>query len=431
MRKLALVLVMVACVEKGPTEPADPGYVKQNLLSAAPTPKRPLGAELGGKVVYLGADIDKESVKPGEKLTIVHYWKVNAPIGSDYRIFTHIDGATGKDWLNVDATKMRASYGPDQWKAGDLVRDEQTVTLKSDWSSPYAAIYIGMYKKGSSRDSDRLAVLGGPSDGKNRLLVARIQIGKALVQSPAGYVIRRAAGPITLDGKADEVDWSKAQSTGAFKDAEGGTPVGAETLGRLLWDDQNLYAFIDVRDPDVFSSYTKDDDSIWKEDVVELFIDANGDRHGYVELQVNPNNAHFDSWFEKTRVEGGDVTFSSGMKSAITVDGTKDNRGDEDQGWHAEIAIPLAAIKGKDGSMAVMLPPKAGQVWKLNLVRVEKGKDKPLTASSWAQISISDFHAIDRLLSVTFGDENGQTKPAAPAAPAPATAAPSAKSGAK
>ena len=63
----------------------------------------------------------------------------------------------------------------------------------------------------------------------------------------------------------------------------------------MTWDEQNLYVFVQADDPDVSSKYTKNDDEIWKNDVIEIFIDADSNRHGYVELQVNPNNATFDT----------------------------------------------------------------------------------------------------------------------------------------
>ena len=45
-----------------------------------------------------------------------------------------------------------------------------------------------------------------------------------------------------------------------------------------------------------------------------------------------------------------------------------------------EIAIPLAAVKGKDDAMAVTIPPKPGDAWKLNVVRVDKPRDDPVVA---------------------------------------------------
>src|SRR5262245_11946886 len=120
MRRLAVVWVVLstACVEKEPK--IDQAYVQKNLLSAAPTPKYAVNADFGGKIVYLGADIDKDSVKPGDKFQVVHYWKVIEAPGSEWRAFTHVDGAVGKDWMNVDATDMRRNHGPDKWKAGEI-----------------------------------------------------------------------------------------------------------------------------------------------------------------------------------------------------------------------------------------------------------------------------------------------------------------------
>src|SRR5688572_8150521 len=138
MRRVALVLagiVVAGCVEKGPE--SDPNFVKANLLTAA-TPKLAVNADLGGKVVYLGADVDKPSLRPGDTMTIIHYWKVVEPPGSEWRIFSHVDGATKRDWMNIDGSKMREHYGPAKWQPGDLIRDEQRVQLRKDWGSPFA-----------------------------------------------------------------------------------------------------------------------------------------------------------------------------------------------------------------------------------------------------------------------------------------------------
>jgi hypothetical protein len=435
-RSVALVFVVAVVALAGckdrpvPGSKKDPEYAQKNLLSAPPVPKAVVNGDFGGKIVYLGNDVEKTTLRPGEKFTIVHYWKVVQPPGDDYAIFTHVRGQ-GSEWMNVDLTKMRTSYPLGDWKAGDLIRDEQTITLKNDWKSSVATINIGVYKRGGHTENDRLPIVSGPDDGHRGIVAARFTVGAgapAAANAPAaadgpGYLVRRASQPITIDGKADEPAWATAVSTGPFKDAEGSPPV-PPTSARMLWDDKNLYVFIDVTDTDVYSEYKRPDDPLWKEDTVELFIDADKNGHGYVELQVNPNNAQFDSWFQTTRAQPGDEKWTSGIVSAVVVDGTADNRSDTDKGWHAEIAIPLEAVKGKDAAMAVTIPPKLGDSWKLNLVRVEKPKDaKQIIASAWAQISMADFHAVDKLLTVTFADDKGGL---AAAAPAPAPAAPAA-----
>jgi len=403
-------VALVACVEReGPDTPkADDGFIKDNLLSAAPSPKHVVNADLGGKVTYLGADVDKDSAVIGDKIKVIHYWKVIEPPGAEWRLFTHVNGAKG-DWINVDDTRMRKGYGPDKWKAGDIIRDEQVFPILPTWKSADATIYVGMFRKGGQTEKDRMTIRSGPSDQKGRVKVATIPIG-AVAGKPAPavgdakpFAVQRAKGPIKLDGKASELDWAKAAVAGPFVDAEGGAPAGGSASARLLWDAEYLYAYVEVADKDVASSFKKTDDPLWKEDAVELFIDADGNGKGYVELQVSPRGTLFDAWFPTVRPES-DVAWSSGMKAKVVVDGTLDARDDQDKGWAVELAIPLAAVKGKDAEMKVTLPPKPGDRWKLNLVRVEKPKDAGVTASSWSKIGIGDFHALDRLQTIEFVD---------------------------
>jgi hypothetical protein len=427
MRRLpaaVLVLGLLGCVEKEP-EKIDDNYIRENTLSAAPTPKHPVDADLGGKIVYLGCDVDKEEIVRGQNLRITHYWKVVAAPGSEWRVFTHAEGTVKEDWLNVDQTKLRSMYGADKWKTGDILRDEQIIPF-GKWSSPTATIYIGLYRKGSHGEAGRMSVVSGPSDGKNRVKVLTLSVADVARKAPAGpdYVIRRAAGKIVIDGKGDEPDWAKAPATERFKVAQGGQPVDGEATAKMLWDDENLYVLVTVADKDVASQYTKHDEPIWKEDAVELFIDADKSGAGYVELQVSPRNVTFDSWFAKGRAAGGDEKWESKMVTAVSVDGTLDARDDTDKGWTAEMAIPLAAVKGRDDAMAVRLPPRPGDTWRLNFVRVDKPKDRSLSASSWADITIQDFHATDRLKTVAFGDDKGQTAPPPPSAADAAPAAP-------
>jgi hypothetical protein len=216
--------------------------------------------------------------------------------------------------------------------------------------------------------------------------------------------VHRATGAITLDGKADEPAWKAAQLTPAFQLTEGSGPVSGPTHARLLWDDANLYIFVDIVDTDVYSPFTEHDAPVWRADAVEVFIDADKNGQGYVELDANPRGAVFDAWIPTTKQHGGKEGWTSQVAAAATVDGTLDMRDDVDKGWHLELRIPLATVKGGDPKMAVRLPPKPGDTWKLNIVRVDKPKKGKVAASSWAAITIKDFHATDRLLTVRFAE---------------------------
>ncbi|HTM22116.1 MAG TPA: hypothetical protein VL172_16455, partial [Kofleriaceae bacterium] len=88
--------------------------------------------------------------------------------------------------------------------------------------------------------------------------------------------------------------------------------------------------------------------------------------------------------------------------------------------------IPLDAVRGLDAAMAVTLPPKVGDMWRLNVVRSDKPENAGIIASSWNPLTIKDFHALDRMLDVAFGDAEGRAPiPEEPPPPPPRPARPS------
>ena len=60
---------------------------------------------------------------------------------------------------------------------------------------------------------------------------------------PEGYVCYRVDGKIKVDGKLNEADWQKAQSTSSFVDisGEGFAKPCYDTSAKMLWDDNYLY----------------------------------------------------------------------------------------------------------------------------------------------------------------------------------------------
>jgi hypothetical protein len=424
-----IAVTLSACVDTGPPEPKiDPAYIQKNLLAEPPAQMtNRVDADFGGKIVYLGSDVAKPTVAPGDEVTVVHYWKVVEAPGEKWRVFTHLLGSSKQDWENIDRSDMRVGHGPDTWKAGEIIRDEHKFRVPKDWKSPHADVLVGLYPKGGSKVDDRMPVVSGQADAERRIKVARLQVQgggvKAAAEALKTYVIHKASEPITIDGRADEAAWQRAPESPAFATAEGGPEPRGATRARLLWDDQNLYVFVTAQDKDVSSQYKSHDDSMWKEDVIELFIDADGNRRGYAELQVNPNNAQFDAWFMTTRAGPSDMAWTARMTSAVTVHGTVSQSDDEDTGWDVEIAIPLQAVKGTHQTMEVNIPPRPGDTWRLNVVRVDKPEaEKNPAVSSWSAITYQDFHGLDRMLEVTFGDVSGKTEAAATPAAAPGTA---------
>jgi hypothetical protein len=434
------LVAWVACVDQGSGSGAkkvDPKYVAEHLLSAVPTGDvERIDVSIGGKVVYAGSALGKpgdkaadkpkppdapgdgatdrpveaetRAVAPGEMMRITHYWQVVKPVGVGWRVFAFLRGAPNSaDFMSLPPTDMQIAHGPAVWKAGEIIADVQDIPLRADWRSPTATLYVGLIAIGEHGVGDRMVASGAHT--LDRAVIARvIDVDLSKAPPPPGTVyVPRATNDIMLDGVASEPAWASAATSAEFVAAEGSGESSGKATARLTWDDQFLYAFVSVVDSDVASPYKNHDDPLWKADCVELFIDADHNGRGYVELQVNPNNATFDSWFEATRAKPGDPSWESGMQTAVKVRGTPE-AGGSDQGWDAEIAIPWPAVRGRDPAMAVSLPPHVGDRWRLNIVRVDlKTGDKNPTASSWNRITYSDFHALDRMLNVVFADAHG------------------------
>jgi hypothetical protein len=407
------LIAVAACVDKGAgpqNKKIEPAYVASHLVSAVPPDVTHIDVSLAAEVVYAGNHVDRDQAAPGQAVTIRHYWQVVRPPGPGWRVFAIVRGEKNTaDFMNLQATDMELGYPVEKWKMGEVIEDVQDFVLRPDWKSKTATLYVGLIHTDGHELGDRMQAVSGPNVVDRAIIARTWNVDLSKAPPPPGTVyVPHAAGPITIDGVATDYGWTSAVTSPEFVTAEGSPePVGRATA-KLTWDEQYLYAFVSVTDSDIFSQYKQHDDPLWKQDAVEIFIDADGNRRGYVELQVNPNNATFDSWFANTRAQPGDEKWDSGMITAVKVHGTPDVAGDTDQGWEAEIAIPLAAVKGRDETMNVRIPPQVGDRWRMNVVRVDsKTGGGGQSASSWNRITYQDFHALDRMLTIVFADRNG------------------------
>ena len=102
------------------------------------------------------------------------YFKVNQPLGGNYKIFVHIDGTGTR--INGDHVPLDGKFPTNYWVVGSYITDEHTIKPgeNNTGSAPNAGvyqIYMGMYL-----GSERLKVVSGPSDGDNRARLGPISV---------------------------------------------------------------------------------------------------------------------------------------------------------------------------------------------------------------------------------------------------------------
>lgn len=418
---VSMLIPLFGCVEQDEDKPTtdDLAVAKQNILTTAPTPRYPVNADLDGKVVYLGLDVDPLPAEPGKDVKLTHYWKVVSPPGEGWKTFTHVEGPGKQNYINADHTPVQGKYPIGAWKAGEIIRDVHTVRLPGNWTNPVVEVYVGLW-----RGAQRMPIKSGAHDSEGRVLAASIPVRAVNAAAPRRrYLARLATKAPKLDGKLDDEAWTAAPSTGWFVNTMTGAAVGQRTEAKLLWDKKYLYVGFDNADTDVWTDLTKRDDKLWTEEADEIMIDADGNGRTYVELQVAPNGNIFDTYLpERRRYEDSinpklkPFSWNSKLIAKVHVDGTLNKRDDLDKGWTAELAIPLEDVKGMDDASTVKLPPSPGDVWRINMYRMDQPKGKPQQASGWSPPMVGDFHALDRFGELVFADADGKL-PAPPPLP--------------
>ena len=191
--------------------------------------------------------------------------------------------------------------------------------------------------------------------------------------TPRGYVCYQLAGPITIDGKLDDVAWEKIPWSDWFRDIEGDRrPEPAlKTRVKMAWDIDGLYVAGDLEEPNVWATLKKHDEVIFHDNDFEMFIDPDADSHLYGELELNALNTTWDLLLSKPYKDGGraiDAWEITGLKTAVHVDGTLNDPSDKDRGWTVEIFWPWKSLKELS---RCVVPPKHGDQWRVNFSRVE------------------------------------------------------------
>jgi len=178
------------------------------------------------------------------------------------------------------------------------------------------------------------------------------------------YEVRRFAAPVTIDGQVNADEWSQASPAVEFIFPwETQTGAKQKTRARLLWDDTNLYVAYEVEDTDITAQFTERDAAVYRDDTVEIFLNVRPTQTvGYYGIEINVRGAMFDYFcvdaqyfIKRFQIEG--------IEMGIKIDGTLNQREDQDRGWSMELAIPWANFS----DMARI--PQAGTVFTANLNR--------------------------------------------------------------
>lgn len=253
------------------------------------------------------------------------------------------------------------------------------------------------------------------------------------------YTCCRVNEPIHVDGLLDKPSWQLAEKSPRFVDLVSGKTVALDTRAALLWDDENLYVAFWVQEPDIQATLTERDSLIWNDNDVEIFIAG---QDCYYEFEINAfgtvfevlyvwqdaykhgnrfNIPELDLLTQKVEVLGGGYDYRThprkgrwafrewdmqGMQSAVKINGTINKSDDIDEGWTVELAFPWSGMKLLAGDKS--LPPRNGDVWRMDLSRFQKFRDRDSMINpgwAWNTHGTYDSHIPELFTYIHFTDK--------------------------
>lgn len=219
------------------------------------------------------------------------------------------------------------------------------------------------------------------------------------------HTATRTTGTIAVDGKLTEADWANAAEMTMVETVTGNALPRKSTV-KVLWDDKFLYVGFQFEDPDAWTPFSNDEDPIWDGEAAEVFIDPEGKGHTYYEYEINPVNKKVDLFvLNQGPKYNGNYTvwmewnFTTALKRAVFVDGDGKNFGTADKSWSVELAFPFDEMW-----TAPNIPPKDGDMWRINFYRIEHPTKNNADAwfGAWSTTLNPSYHTPWRFGKVYF-----------------------------
>jgi len=372
--------------------------VKAHLLTEEPTPQYKSGAVFDNRIELIGVDVSSP-LEAGKPATFTWYWRALADGTDNWKAFIHFDSVGKPFRQNLDHVPVKDLFATSRWKKGQIIKDVQTVTVRQDFPGGDAVIYLGFYK-----GNNRMKItndVARTQEAQPRVIGPTLKMKGSAgeeVAKPSYQLLKvskEEAGELKIDGMLDEPIWAIVPAINLRP--LGNVPHLSSTV-KVFLTDTHLHVGAHLMDTHIWGKLTERDSDTWTEEVLEMFLDFDGDGKDYLELQITPNNVVFDAHFAEqlgrgqgSRQEQIDRARAFNLKSlqsAVHVDGTL-NDDQPDKSWTVEFRIALEDIPGfKQASI--------GDSWAANFYRFDRPEPGKTHAYAWSTAPRGDFHQVDK-----------------------------------
>ncbi|RKN70634.1 carbohydrate-binding family 9-like protein [Paenibacillus ginsengarvi] len=184
-----------------------------------------------------------------------------------------------------------------------------------------------------------------------------------------------------------EIDWDRIESA-ELNETVDGSPSRLRTVVKMCRSPEYVHIRFECEDDHIVATYENRDDPIYKEDVVEVFLDEEGNGTSYREYEVSPRGVIFDAWITKKPEERPAVDVSwndDGMRAAVTRSAS------------GTLIYDIAFANETFDK-----PPVPGASWNMNFYRIDDDPQGKRHYSAWSPTGRIDFHRPDKFGTVQF-----------------------------
>lgn len=229
------------------------------------------------------------------------------------------------------------------------------------------------------------------------LFLPSVAVQPAIAQRSADRdsVMVKKCPDFKITGDGSSVEWTKTEWINLQQPVP--QKSSYQTNVKVLYSEKGIYFLFNCDDKKLTSTIKSDNEDLWVEDVVEVFLWTDEKFPVYFEYELSPynyelpimvpnNNGKFLGWLPwhyegEKRVQHA----TSGIKTG----------GNEIQGWLAEFFIPFKLLAPLSN-----VPPVSGTKWRANMYRIDydSGAEIPF---AWQKVT-GTFHEYNKFGTYIF-----------------------------
>jgi hypothetical protein len=183
--------------------------------------------------------------------------------------------------------------------------------------------------------------------------------------------------------------------------------VGGEstdsTRAKTLCSDKGVYFLVECEDKKLSCGNRKDNDDIYQDDVIEVFLWPDESQDLYFEYELSPLNIELPILVPNhRRVFHGwlpwHYTGERRVRHATSVRGGPKEPGAKVTGWTVEFFIPFVLFAGMGN-----VPATPGTKWRANIYRIDYDDRPKLSHWAWCPDTGTGFHDFKKFGVFEFG----------------------------